>query len=376
MKKFKLLILFLCLSLLIPLSSCDLSLLLQDSNKEKIIDNNTDINDITDVDDDIDKDKDIEKEPIDSKIEEYDMNLYLIDYHNNYGYKSLSNDENGTIMQDIYSNFYEKSKTILLSNLDYDISTKIIDGAETNYLSIYESDDFEDENLILYYTSVWSVFISENPIFYFLTNSYVISQKNITTTQTIAGVTTTTSKTTYSFVLMGYSEFINYDNRDIINKKIINLFNLTNEISTLESEYLKINFINNYLKDNLQYAFKNDGITPEDSYWAHNILGLLDENKGVCECYSKSFKLLCDYYGLNAISVYGKTIESNSGHAWNYINIDDIWYGMDVTWNDTTNSNKYFLCSKSIMDDDHLPFDSIYGKEYQVVLPTLSSYNY
>lgn len=375
MKKVKYIIGLLSLLLIIPLASCDLSIILGDSSKlnddKTDTDENKDDNkEETQNDDNINNDdKDIEVD--------YDMNLYLNDYHNNFGYLALEKDlEHGLLMQQAYSEYYEASKALLLSKEDYEVSTSVSDGIETKFLSVYETADIAEEALLPYYISAWSVFVSDNPIFYFLSNGYLARTKVSTKTTTKGNVETTETTTTYTFILVGFEEYTKFSKRDEINKKIYNLFEETKGINELSDDYTKASQINDYLIQKLEYAYKTDGRTPEDSFWAHNIIGLLLKNKGVCECYTKCFRLMATYYGLNAISVYGKTKTSNESHAWNYLKLGDNWYGVDVTWNDSTHTSKYFLCSNSVMSEDHNPYATIYGINYQPEVPALCETGY
>ena len=92
------------------------------------------------------------------------------------------------------------------------------------------------------------------------------------------------------------------------------------------------------------------------------------------ECYSKAFKLLADRYDVYSIQVYGYA-NLTEAHAWNYVKINDVWYGVDVTWNENF-SDKYFLCSKQIMDQEHYPYPTTYGIQYQPTLPELATSNF
>lgn len=58
----------------------------------------------------------------------------------------------------------------------------------------------------------------------------------------------------------------------------------------------------------------------------------------VCEAYARAFKVLCDKAGIPCVLVDGEAKNSlddpGTGHMWNYVQVDDRWFGMDVTWND------------------------------------------
>ncbi len=69
------------------------------------------------------------------------------------------------------------------------------------------------------------------------------------------------------------------------------------------------------------------------------LLGSSGENGPVCEGYAKAFKVLCNQAGITCVISSGWA--NGEGHMWNLIKIDNIWYGVDVTWNDpiSTKSN-------------------------------------
>lgn len=60
----------------------------------------------------------------------------------------------------------------------------------------------------------------------------------------------------------------------------------------------------------------------------------------VCEGYSKLFKVLCEYAGIKAVVINGYVRSDfdraaerfRTNHAWNAVQIDSLWYLVDVTW--------------------------------------------
>lgn len=82
---------------------------------------------------------------------------------------------------------------------------------------------------------------------------------------------------------------------------------------------------------------------------------LAGDHNVVCEGYAKSFKLLCDRYGIPCITVTGEAKGSSSdtpeGHMWNYVMMDDgKWYLVDCTWDDqTTTIYNYMLAGSNTM---------------------------
>ncbi len=74
--------------------------------------------------------------------------------------------------------------------------------------------------------------------------------------------------------------------------------------------------------------------------------------KPVCEGYARALKLVCDELDIPCVLVSG--VGNNENHMWNYVQMENgVWYAMDVTWNDTARTDKYFLAGKDVMNDDH-----------------------
>lgn len=97
------------------------------------------------------------------------------------------------------------------------------------------------------------------------------------------------------------------------------------------TNYQKIQYIHNYLIDNITY---DKTYNKENT---RNIYGALIEKEVVCEGYSKSFKYLLDKMQIPCIIVAGQAINSEGKqerHSWNYVLINDVWYSVDCTWDD------------------------------------------
>lgn len=97
------------------------------------------------------------------------------------------------------------------------------------------------------------------------------------------------------------------------------------------SNYQKIQYVHNWLIDNIKYE------STQSKYNIRNIYGAIIENEVVCEGYAKAFKYLLDELEIPCILVSGDAINSEGvreSHMWNYVQINDIWYSVDVTWDD------------------------------------------
>ena len=67
-----------------------------------------------------------------------------------------------------------------------------------------------------------------------------------------------------------------------------------------------------------------------------DITGSFITRKAVCEGFSRAYLLLCQRVGLKCVYVTGAMMTSTEpetwgNHAWNLVEVDDVWYLMDIT---------------------------------------------
>ncbi len=360
MKKIKFVFVFGLTFLIILLSSCEIININDLINYDK-----TDVltNSINESDDSIDYIENKSNSEIidDSSLSAVALSLYEYenDYKNLYGYNALSLDEKyGDFMQNVYESFYIDAHNFLASEDDYEV---------------YEEDDFkyiiigEYEYKNLKYTdiiaSAWITFIEENPLYYFTYTAYKVKINE--------------TDNTYSFLFLGGADYANALDRYEANTFLLELLeDFKNEYDLLESkdDYSISKMIHDYICNKISYAYDESGSASEECF-AHNVLGLT-KGEGVCECYAESYLLLSYLTNLNALIVIGNS--NGGGHVWNYVMIDNIWYGVDATWDDGDKvSYDYFLVSSKIMNKSHNANKSTsYGINYQVDLPILSTTSY
>ena len=166
--------------------------------------------------------------------------------------------------------------------------------------------------------------------------------------------------------------YINYDYNtqtgDAIGKTVMYTYIMTqeeineawNDIDYTVKDYLKgiktewndlekIIYTNNYLCRNCEYA-----TNIVDS--SHTLKGALVDKLPVCDGYSKAFRYL-----LKQVDISAEFVTSTEMlHAWNLVKLENDYYHVDVTWNDTKEpgvgrtSYEYFLRSdKEFKDRDH-----------------------
>jgi transglutaminase/protease-like cytokinesis protein 3 len=64
--------------------------------------------------------------------------------------------------------------------------------------------------------------------------------------------------------------------------------------------------------------------------------GAFVNGTAVCEGYAKAMKLLLDSQGIESLYVTGTATTSGGtgGHAWNIVQIGNVWYDLDSTFDD------------------------------------------
>ena len=97
----------------------------------------------------------------------------------------------------------------------------------------------------------------------------------------------------------------------------------------------------------------------------------------VCEGYARAFKLICDGLGIPSVLVSGTG--DGGPHMWNYVQMENgVWYAVDVTWNDSAASNRYFLVGSEVMEQKHVPSSLVMslGQTVNFSYPTLAATAY
>ena len=98
----------------------------------------------------------------------------------------------------------------------------------------------------------------------------------------------------------------------------------------------------------------------------HSPFAITEYGRGVCQSYATLFQKFCDQLEIPCQFVLGT--RNNRGlesHAWNKVQLDEIWYNIDLTWNDPilgqepnplfsgAERDQYFLKSDQTFEQDH-----------------------
>ena len=304
---------------------------------------------------------------LDSSIEEtLQENNYINEQTEKFFYNQL--DECSKIIYNAMETNKENMKT---GNYEINLGTKF---------SELLSKDNGEELLGYYYQSAIEAYIYDNPDVFYIEFSKLYL--NIETT-------TKRNKETYRVFINSGNE-LNYLTDDFSSKEIID--SGLNEIEKIKDyiienkksdKYENIKFVHDYLVDNIEYE---QTISKANIY---DIYGALIKRECVCEGYAKAFKYLMDSMNIPCIIISGEATNSDGNkenHAWNYVQINNLWYGIDCTWDDPiiigpgylSNSSKYryFLKGENSFNESRIPNGQFTEGGKVFAFPSLSTSDY
>ena len=284
-----------------------------------------------------------------------------------YGYRYFATMKDGKKFCDFYADLYnaccglKADKTITTSK-------QFMQGengqVEEVYLYIVETLDFSKYSLTPdEAVAVWKTFRAEYPEFYWLDNAVTYGDETLN--------------------IQIFEEYAPGSVRVNLQGKIAAMIEdcqgyLSEEMTDVE----KALTIYDYVILSTNYAYKDNANTiPEDAIWAHNLVGIAQKGKGVCETYAKAFEYLCTVNGIEAITVGGEAGETKAemcGHAWNMVKLDGVWYTVDATWGDQEYIGYIYrewfgqsITEFNVTHKASLPIEG-YGKDWQYPLPVAS----
>ena len=105
-----------------------------------------------------------------------------------------------------------------------------------------------------------------------------------------------------------------------------------------KTRYEKIKRAHDYLVDHVEYDIRY-----YNPYYAFK------SGRGLCMSYALAFQRILQEMKIPCIYI------RSSNHAWNMVKLKGRWYGVDVTWDDSGNTCKYFLKGTSDFYGHKLP---------------------
>ena len=229
---------------------------------------------------------------------------YLDQFNGTYGYEFLGTLTNGEALQALYQTIDDEVKKFHVNTAIDALDDYILADIDIGMLGLST-----DQAL-----SVWKTYKDDNPLYYWLSNTVTYSGESIT--------------------LLIEEDYANGKVRSYYNQLIEDQVEAYS--STLyegANEYDIALAYHDAILTAVDYSY-DESNQPEDSAWAHNIIGVFNGQGAVCEGYARTYQLLLNYSGIENIFVTGDG--NGEEHAWNLVKMDDgNWYWCDLTWDDT-----------------------------------------
>ncbi len=256
-------------------------------------------------------------------------------------------------------------------------------GTYTIEFGDYFTDVLSKENgsniLGQYYQTAIESYIYDNPdVFYLDPQKMTINMEEITKGRNV----------TYN-VYINSGDRANYledefNSKQAVDSALNSIERVANSVlaNRKNNDYDNIKMVHDYLIDNIKYD------TELSQPYIYNIYGAMVKGISVCEGYAESFKYLMDKLNIPCTLVIGIATNSNGqteNHAWNYVELDNKWYAVDVTWDDPISTTgfvsdkaryEYFLKGSEDIEKDHEVKNQFSegGKIFQY--PNISKDNY
>lgn len=134
---------------------------------------------------------------------------------------------------------------------------------------------------------------------------------------------------------------------------------VSNIISDLDlddkTDYEKAERIYDYLCDNVEYDY--DNLTDEDYLLKYTAYAALADGKAVCQGYAEALYRLLLEAGIDNRVITGtaaKGLGEGGSHAWNIVQMEDVYYNTDITNDSELVRKKNFLKGSGSFNDDHV----------------------
>lgn len=135
-----------------------------------------------------------------------------------------------------------------------------------------------------------------------------------------------TQYTSYGEVTITVSKTYSKDDIKMINNKVEQISN-TLLINNNSTDIDKIRLIHDFIINNSKYDTErsNNNII---NYRSDTAYGPLFEGYGICGGYSDAMQLFLEKLNIKNFKV------ASESHIWNAVNLDGVWYHLDLTWDD------------------------------------------
>ena len=126
----------------------------------------------------------------------------------------------------------------------------------------------------------------------------------------------------------------------------------TDLASAYNTDLEKMLVIHDKMVADCVYDDREDDEVVDESVWKtmHHALGVLRDKKAVCQGYSQALYIIAKELGIELDFCLSESGE----HMWNYVNLDDKWYHMDMTNDDPALPGGEAMHNYFMLSDDSL----------------------
>ncbi|SER41079.1 transglutaminase domain-containing protein [Lachnobacterium bovis] len=267
----------------------------------------------------------------------FETQYYADPYWSRYGARTHYNKLNSAEKR-LYDGLYGKCEEVLNSTKNCDITG----NSYTVGLVTYDGTSISENRA----KDIAVIFTIDNPQFFFLNNVFTYGNYNGNTKVITPNV---------------YSDFANGQNRNnakqAFKAQLDNWYSIANSYPTKLQKLRKLEVL------------IDESVTYVNTQKDQSAYSAVVEKRSVCSGYSKAYEMLSNAMGIEAACLTSET------HQWVTINLREVWYDVDVTWEDddvndgVSNSIKYFL-RPPFGDREHIVQSLWNGLEPRRTAPT------
>ena len=218
----------------------------------------------------------------------------------------------------------------------------ITDSGKTAASTAYVSSDLLSNDEIL---SVMKMFRYSNPQYYFLRNA--ISGKAV---KDEAGNTVSVTAP-YSILL--YDSFKDGSKRVEAARQIKQQADewVLQAEEICDTDFEKAKYFHDVIAKSVSYDrsdINNDAY--EQGHYTQSAYSVFAGEKAVCAGYAQAYEMVLNAADIDSVAVTSKD------HEWNLIRVGDLWYHVDVTWDDSSDGGSYRYFMKS---DSSISYDTV-----------------
>lgn len=156
----------------------------------------------------------------------------------------------------------------------------------------------------------------------------------------------------------------------------------------------QIEFVNAYIAENTEYDYgAREGLSGGIEYdgYVNTAYGSLVNGKALCGGYARAFKAVMDRLDIPCVLIQGsavsgktvvdaeskETLEAGAvAHMWNAVELNGLWYGVDVTYNAGADLKRYLLVGDDNISKNHFTDGVISSSGFELQYPALRPFDY